>query len=113
MKKLIATVLAILCVLSFVGCHSQTPKRTKSIETDRKAYYELSYGTWECDGHIYQYRLEITGRMHDAAADTTFVYLSNIDDISFEQAWKASGLSSNSDDYFSVDDAVLVDIILH
>lgn len=35
--------------------------------------------------------------------------ISNFPDISFEQAWKAAGLSSNMDDYFSVKDAVLVD----
>ena len=113
MKKLIATVLAILCVLGLFGCRSQRLDRTKTFEADWKTYYELSDGTWECDGHTYKYRLEITGSMHDAATDSTFVYLSNIENISFDQAWRAAGLSSNSDDYFSVDDAVLVDIILH
>ena len=29
-------------------------------------------------------------------------------DISFDQAWKAAGLSSNMDDYFDRKDAVLV-----
>ncbi len=113
MKKLIALVLAIVCVLGLVGCRSQTPERTKTIETGWNTYYELNDGTWECEGHTYKYRLEITGRMHDAAVDSTFVYLSNIENISFDQAWRAAGLSSNSDDYFSVDEAVLVDAILH
>lgn len=47
--------------------------------------------------------------MHNAAVDSTFVYLSNIENITFEQAWLAAGLSSNSKDYFAVEDAVLVD----
>lgn len=37
---------------------------------------------------------EISGRMPNAAKNSTFVYLSNLPEISFEQAWKASGLSS-------------------
>ena len=68
------------------------------------------YGTWQCDGHIYKYRLEISGRLSNAVKDSTYIYLSNIEDITFEQAWKASGLSSNMDDYFDIDEAVLVEL---
>lgn len=71
-------------------------------------YYEMSDGTWKTDDHTYQYRLEITGRMGTAVKDTTFVFLSNTKDITFEQAWKASGLSSNMDDYFKEEDAKFV-----
>lgn len=73
-------------------------------------YYEMSDGTWKTDKHAYQYRLEITGRLHSAVKDTTYIYLSNIEDITFEQAWKASGLSSLTTDYFNVEDAVLVEM---
>ena len=73
-------------------------------------YYEMSDGTWQADGHSYKYRLEITGRINNAVKDSTFVYLSNIEEISFEQAWKAAGLSSNSDDYFDPEEAVLVEM---
>lgn len=48
--------------------------------------------------------------MHNASMDSTFVYLSNLEEISFEQAWKAAGFSSSMDDYFSIEDAVLVDM---
>lgn len=71
-------------------------------------YYEMSDGTWKTDDHTYRYRLEITGRTGAAVKDTTFVFLSNIEDISFEQAWKASGLSSNMADYFKEEDAKFV-----
>ena len=71
-------------------------------------YYEMTDGTWKTDDHIYKYRLEITGRMGGAVKDSTFVYLSNIEEITFDQAWKAAGLSSNMDDYFDTKDAVLV-----
>lgn len=73
-------------------------------------YSELSDGTWECDNIIYKYRLEISGRMGGAVKDSTFVYLSNVEDLSFEKAWKAAGGSSNMNDYFDVKDAKLVEM---
>ena len=39
---------------------------------------------------------------------TVFVYLSNLEKITFDQAYKAAGVSSNTNDYFAVEDAVLV-----
>ena len=71
-------------------------------------HYEMSDGTWKTDEQTYQYRLEITGRMNNAAKDSTFVFLSNIEEITFDQAWKASGFSSNMDAYFDVKDAKFV-----
>lgn len=71
-------------------------------------YYEISDGTWKTDEHTYKYRLEITGRMNAAEYDSTFVYLSNKKEISFEQAWKAAGGSSDQNDYFNPAEAVLV-----
>ena len=75
-----------------------------------KTYQEMTDGTWKCDGHAYKYRLEIEGRIPNAAVDSSFVFLSNIEEISFEQAYRASGLSSNLDDYFSSGEAVLVEM---
>ena len=46
--------------------------------------------------------------MHAAVKDSTYIILSNTDDITFDQAWKASGLSSNMTDYFKEKDAVIV-----
>ena len=72
-------------------------------------YYEMSDGTWQIeDGHSYKYRLEVSGRMNAAESDSTFIYLSNQESIPFDQAWKASGLSSNMDDYFDEADAKFV-----
>ena len=79
--------------------------------TGYKTYYELSDGTWQVDGRTYKHRLVITGRMHKAAADSIFVYLSNLENISFDRAWKAAGFSSSTADYFSPEEAVLVDAI--
>ena len=80
------------------------------ITGNMRTYYKLRNDTWRTDGRNYRYRLEITGRLHNAAADSTFVYLSNLETISFEQAWKASGLSSNTEDYFKPEEAVLVEL---
>lgn len=75
-----------------------------------KTYYEMNDGTFMCDDYIYKYRLEISGRMPNAAADTTFVYLSNIEEIPFERAYMAAGVSSNTKDYFQPEEAVLVEM---
>ena len=74
-----------------------------------KTYYELSDGTYMAENIVYRYKLEITGRMHGAAKDSTFVYLSNVENISFERAWRAAGLGSNTEDYFAPEEAVLVE----
>lgn len=82
-----------------------------TIKGNIKTYDEMTDETWMCDGYIYKYRLEITGRMPNAAVDSTFIYLSNSENISFEKAYMASGISSNSNDYFSLEEAVLVEMM--
>ena len=71
-------------------------------------HYEMSDGTWKTDDYTYQYRLVITGRMPNAVKDTTYVFLSNIEEISFQKAMMASGLSSNLEDYFDKEVAKFV-----
>ena len=85
-----------------------TPART--VVGNFRTYYETTDGTWYFGGQIYKHRLVITGRMPNAKADTTYVYLSNLEDISFERAMWASGLSSSLEQYFSPEEAVLVEI---
>ena len=104
-----ALLLALVCVLGLVSCSSQSLEPVNTIEGNLKTYYEMSDGTWQFDGYTYKYRLEIRGRGHNAIADSTFVYLSNIENITFEQALKAAGLSSNIHDYFDPEDAVCVE----
>ncbi len=110
MKKILILLLCLLLTASITGCDTQSIKPIDTIEGNMKTYSEMSDGTWQCDGHIYKYRLEISGRLSNAVKDSTYIYLSNIEDITFEQAWKASGLSSNMDDYFDIDEAVLVEL---
>lgn len=129
MKKYVS-ILAVICLCMFWGsCGAAENKHIEIKEvyevTDSELmdeyistgqmvtfvrYYELSDGTWKTDDRNYQYRLVISGRMGGAVKDSTFVYLSNRKEISFEQAWKASGLSSYTGDYFNPEEAVLVAI---
>lgn len=68
----------------------------------------MSDGTWKTDEYTYEHKLTITGRLSNASKDITYTILSNTENISFEQAWKASGLSSNMADYFKPEDVVFV-----
>ena len=110
MKKLIALILALVCVLGLVACDSHSLETINTIEGNLKTYCEMSDGTWQFDEHIYKYRLEISGRMPNAVKDSTYIYLSNIENISFQKAMMASGLSSNMEDYFAIEEAVLVEM---
>lgn len=97
-------------ITSLTEQSTKKPDVKRTIEGNMKTYYELSDGTWKCEDYLYKYRLEINGRMPNAAVDSTFVYLSNIEEISFNQAYKAAGVSSDSNDYFAPEEAVLVDM---
>lgn len=68
-------------------------------------HYRMSDGSWQTEDNSYLYRLEIAGKRDNEARVTTLIYLSNRKEISFEEAWRASGLSSNMNDYFSPDEA--------
>ena len=110
---------AIMVCIAVAVCFLTDPVHTPdtvsivdTITTDLKTYYALSDGTWQMDGQNYKYRLEKSGRMPGAAVDATFVYLSNLETITFDQAWKAAGVSSHTDDYFAPEEAVLVEWIL-
>ncbi|MEY8260364.1 hypothetical protein AALA80_08420 [Oscillospiraceae bacterium 50-60] len=127
MKRWMRAGLLLALVLGLCGC-SQNPEVTvvntfaatpeelvserieQGGEVTTQTYYELSDGTWKTDDCAYQYRLVVTGRLHNAVRDTTYTILSNKEEITFDQAWKASGLSSNLEDYFQAEDAVFVAI---
>ena len=107
MKRMV--LLSTLLVITLSGC-AKNAAVENTIEGNMKTYYEMTDGTWRCDDHLYKYRLEINGRIPNAVVDSSFVYLSNIEEITFDQAYKAAGISSNSDEYFSPEEAVLVEM---
>lgn len=124
MMRKIAAILLTVMLISLAGCSQKEASVVKTYEmTDSETieecvenneivtivkYYEMSDGTWKTDDYTYQYRVEVTGRMNNAAKDSMFVFLSNTKDITFDQAWKASGLSSDIDDYFKEEETKLV-----
>ena len=109
MRKIALTLACILLAVTAAGCAKKAAVKN-TVEGNVKTYYEMTDGTWMCDDRTYQHRIEISGRMPNAAADSSFVYLSNIGEITFEQAYKAAGISSNSEDYFPPDKAVLTEM---
>ena len=110
MKQIAVSLLALVLALCLIGCGKQPVEIVRTVDGNMNTYHEMSDGTWSCNGYTYQYRLEIKGRLPGATADSAYVYLSNIDEIPFQKAAMASGLSSNTNDYFSPDEAVLVEL---
>ena len=115
--RMVLTALTVCLFAAFAqaGCSQsgESVEIVDTITTELGAYHAMSDGTWQMDGQAYRYKLEFCGRMPNAAMDTTFVYLSNLENMTFEQAWKAAGLSSQRADYFAPEEAVLVEILLH
>ncbi|MBR5390390.1 MAG: immunogenic protein [Clostridia bacterium] len=109
MKKIAIFAMVLCLTMVITGCGKKKASVEEEIDGLRP-YYKMSDGTWKCEDLYYKYRLEISGRMSNAVKDSTFVYLSNLEELSFAQAWKASGLSSNLNDYFPIEDAVLVEL---
>lgn len=107
---------AILVCVAVAFCFLTDPQTQNSPDSGQaetivgnlRTYYKNADGTWECDGYTYKHRLEIkpTESYHDPF---TFVYLSNLENITFSQAYLASGVSSSLTDYFSPEEAVLVE----
>lgn len=102
MKKIIRMILLTFMLLCLFRCSQKEPSVVNTYEVTEPElaeeyfennklvimvkYYEMNDGTWKTDNYTYQYRLEITGRMNNAAKDSTFVFLSNTKDITFERA---------------------------
>ena len=91
---------------------SREAQIVETINTVYETYYKMSDGTWQMNGYSYKYRLEVTGREPTAVKDSTYVYLSNIENISFQKAYMSAFASSSITNYFPVEDAVLVDYIV-
>ena len=96
-----------------IALYEQTPtENIKQLSANEefvytKMHYQTYDSKWHCQGYDYLYRLEVTGRMNNAAKNTTYVILCN-ESITFDQAWKAAGFSSNTEDYFDAAEAMIV-----
>ena len=118
MKKSISVILILILLAGMTACAHKEPTVVRTYAADGEqgdssvfvTYEELSDGTFRADGRIYAKRLTVTGRLSGASADISYTILTNLEDISFEEAWKAGGLSSDTRDYFAPEDAVFVGI---
>lgn len=91
----------------------ETFEADQDTENERRiltTYYEMSDGSWKTNEYTYQHKLDISGKLNNSEKNTIYTVLSNKEDITFEEVWKASGLSSNTADYFKPEDAVIVAI---
>ena len=73
-----------------------------------RTHCKTTDGKWYCLGFTYDYRIEVSGRMPNAAKNTSYIVLCNRTDITFEKAYLASGVSSSTADYFDPGVAVIV-----
>ncbi len=121
MKKVVSCILIVICIFTLYSYfHTEeiyvvkTFEKTSSElnnnskEITNVTYYKMSDGTWKTDNHSYKYKLVLKGRLSNSIKDTTYIILSNTKNITFQQAVKASGLSSNTNDYFEIENAVIV-----
>ena len=83
----------------------------ETIPSQYRTYYRLRDGSWKIDGRIYEYRHQLIGTMPDGT-EATFVYLSNLETMSFEQAYQASGFGDDPNGFFPPEEAILVDWLL-
>lgn len=89
-KKRLA--ILVICFMLFTGCGKNNVTKTyNQSEQDGvvKTYYEMNDGTWKCNDTIYQYRLELDGRMPNAVKDSYYVVLTDDETLSFEAVSKS------------------------
>ena len=87
----------------------QTQQKIKNEEyVITTPYVETALSGYMVANNTYIHCLEITGHLSGAAKNTTYLVLANRKDITFDEAWRASGLSGDTADYFDPKDAVIV-----
>lgn len=82
---------------------------TEYYDSPFQDYSRKEDGTWQADGYTYKYRLVLSGVHSPAAMGDIFIVLSNDANITYDDAFWASGLSSYLGDYFTPDRAKIVD----
>ena len=86
-----------LSLVLLAGCSASNVVKTYESGQDSVmvTYQELKDGTWKCEDTVYQYRLELTGTLPNAQADSHYVVLSQREDVSFEEVsrWMLSSVT--------------------
>lgn len=105
-------VIVLLCVVLLSGCReSDIVKTYQQSEKNGiiNTYYELNDNTWKCKDQVYQYRLELSGRLPNAAEDMSYIVLTNNDKLTFDEVAK-SMYSSSLEDSKVVEQSVVVEM---
>lgn len=100
------------CSMLLIGCgKNEVVKTYNQSEKDGvvKTYYEMKDGTWKCDDITYQFRLELNGKMPNAADESHYVVLTDNDDLTFEDVSK-SQYSSSIEDGRIMEGSVIVEM---
>lgn len=97
-----------LSLVLLAGCSASNVVKTYESGQDSVmvTYQELKDGTWKCEDTVYQYRLELTGTLPNAQADSHYVVLSQREDVTFQevsQAMTSSVVSLDPGDYILVE----------
>ena len=80
-----------LSLVLLAGCSASNVVKTYESDQDSVmvTYQELKDGTWKCEDTVYQYRLELTGTLPNAQADSHYVVLSQREDVTFQEVSQA------------------------
>lgn len=80
-----------LSLVLLAGCSASNVVKTYESGQDSVmvTYQELKDGTWKCEDTVYQYRLELTGTLPNAQADSHYVVLSQREDVTFQEVSQA------------------------
>ena len=80
-----------LSLVLLAGCSASNVVKTYESGQDNVmvTYQELKDGTWKCEGTVYPYRLELTGTLPNAHADSHYVGLSQREDVTFQEVSQA------------------------
>lgn len=90
MKKMLIPIGLLAALLT--GCEKMDIVKTYEKSEDAGitvTYYEIDNGTWQCDGVTYPFRLELSGRMHNAESDSYYTVLTDNKNLTFEDVKKA------------------------
>ena len=110
MKKILIAL--VICTLLLAGCgKNYIAKVYEKSESDGivVTYYEMNDGTWQCEDNTYQFRLELVGRMPNAESDSSYVVLTDNENLTFENVSK-SLYSSLSEDSEIMKGSIIVEI---
>ena len=97
MKKVVTLILASVFIASqLVACGQQVAQNTTAT-SNQPVSNETSNNIVAPDGTEYKYRFELTGRLPNAAKDSSYIVLTNNPNLTFEEVTKSLFSSDSAD----------------